>query len=203
MTSLFIGTPTHDGRMDLRWIRGVLGCQRRFPELAVQVVDGCFLPKLRDELTQLAITSGADYTLFVDSDQEWGVEHVERLMAHALPLVCGRYVDRKGFGIEMWTPASKADEGQRLRRALQTGAGFMLFRTAELRAFVETLDRSYLTTVGKTRVRAAWSANEIHGDVHEIDDAAFCRRWIASGREIVVDTECRIGHVGTVVRWPG
>lgn len=84
------------------------------------------------------------------------------------------------------------------------GAGFLLFRRAELERFANESppERVYISAAAQVPVDALWTADLVGGAnlEHETEDGAFMRRWRQSGRSIWIGTT--LGHEGVQTYHP-
>lgn len=78
--NIVIGIP-HTGTLNVDVVRGLLGIQSKY-NLDFQFLKSSILYISRDTLAKAALDSGADYFMFLDSDQIIEKDTIDRLAAH-------------------------------------------------------------------------------------------------------------------------
>lgn len=144
----------------------------------------------RNRLVGDALSNSCDWIFFVDDDNVFHAELLNRLLSHNLPIVGGLYMQRvypfspiayshkiadKYMPIDLRT----ADE---LEPVVACGTGAMLISTEVFRNMEEP-----------------WFPYGVHSE-----DMIFCQKAIDLGYEIFVDTHeyARVGHITTTKVWP-
>lgn len=161
----------------------------------VRVGRGANIAANRNGLTQLALEMGADWIWYVDDDQVFAPETLQRLLAHRLDVVSGLYVARD-FPFKAQVFDREDAQGRvahrlleptdgGLVRVLAVGAGSFLVR----RRVLEALTPPY------------WTLGQIEPD-NWGDDIDFCRRVRAAGFDIWCDLHCAVGHKIQATLWP-
>lgn len=217
--TLFLCTPTHDGRVHIPYHQGCLRTTAAFHE-RIQIAHraGPILPRNRDLLTDGFLDSPATHMLCVDSDIGFGPEQVQALLDLRLPFVAGTY-SKKQQNREI--PADYTGEtrgepfatlfasGQRgpvidkpLWKSKHVPAGFMLIE----RGTIERMAGAYrqlqyqVNQVGL--ITGLWSPEFQQGVSYAGEDVAFCRRWTALGGEIWMHRGVVVEHHGDQVYLP-
>jgi hypothetical protein len=134
--------------------------------------------------TNLALTAqrvGADYILWIDSDQTFPHDALTRLLVHNRPMVAGNYPSRH-VGLPTTIDGNNQPVPRRsgLEQVAAVGFGFMLMKTAIL----EQVPHPWFTTI-------------IEPDGHLTcgEDVHFCNQARAAGVPIFVDHDLVIGHI--------
>ena len=145
----------------------------------------------RNQLVDFALKNGSSHLLFVDSDIQFPVEGLARLLAHDKDIVGGYYNTRRGnnpIRIEGPVDPSTGREGtlqppdplpDQLFRCRVLPTGFMLIKLNCL----SRLKRPFFATITHER-----------GTIGE--DVVFCRNAHDVGIEIYCDPTIPLGHVG-------
>lgn len=101
-------------------------------ETAVVNVESSMISKGRNDLAQMAIDTGVDYILFVDSDMMFPPDALVRLLRHGKDVVGATYNKRvapyESLGKMMGAPPADLHKGPLVEAALMPG-GMMLVRT--------------------------------------------------------------------------
>lgn len=217
--TLFLCTPTHDGRVHIPYHQGCLRTTATFHD-RIQIAHraGPILPRNRDLLTDGFLDSPATHMLCVDSDIGFGPEQVQALLDLRLPFVAGTY-SKKQANREI--PADYTGEtsgepfatlfanGQRgavierpLWKAKHVPAGFMLIE----RGTIERMAGAYRSLQYQVQqvglITGLWSPEFQQGVSYAGEDVAFCRRWTALGGEIWMHRGIVLEHHGDMMYLP-
>jgi len=206
-----VGIPTHDGKVHRECLVGLLSAWSRIP-LVVNVVQGSFLPRLRDRIVRDFLKDPhGTHLLCVDSDMEWNVKHLALLLELDVDFAFGLYVLKHASrplacSRRLSTELRKVDGGEAfVDRYDRCGAGFVLLRRAALERMVEAYADEAYELEGE-RFVGLWQTSgrsELDGKVvAEGEDYAFCRRWRALGGEIACRRDVALGHVAQEVLRP-
>lgn len=143
----------------------------------------CYVSLNRSMLAQAALDAGADAILWIDADQTFPHDGLDRLLAHDLPYVGATYRSRKAPHPYM-VPMLDKEFGPLVRVAYLPN-GFSLVK------------REVYDAVGFPYYRADWGLNPAKPEDFEGEDIHFGRRAREAGFDIMCDmvlTE-EIGHV--------
>jgi hypothetical protein len=172
---------------------------RRYPSTAA-------IDRMRCEAATAALRDGFDELIWIDSDIAFAADDVDRLRAHARPIVAGVYA-KKGqpaFAayFEPGTPTIQLGTGGGLMPVRYVGFGFVCTRR---QVFDDVQQRFSLpfcnTRFGLPAVpyflpMVISDAAEAGGYWYLGEDYAFCERARQAGHAIVIDTAIRLGHIG-------
>ena len=147
-------------------------------------VQSLYIDHARNQLVDFALQHGSAYLLFVDSDIQFPIDGLQRLLDHDKDIVGGYYNTRRGnCPVRVWDAAGKLTTPDPLPDSLFQCAvlptGFMLIKLACL----ERLTRPYFQVITHEK-----------GTIGE--DVAFCKRCTDAGIEIYCDPGFKLGHVG-------
>lgn len=150
----------------------------------------------RNRLVTEALESGAEWVWFVDDDNVFDPEILNRLLAHERPIVSALYLSRASpyhpiaYGLKdidvngkpTWYPVSLVGAPREgLVEVVAAGSSGMLIRSEVFRETPEPWFEK--TGIGS-------------------EDITFCERAIAAGFPIALDLGAPMGHMGTVAIWP-
>lgn len=164
-------------------------------DVDIRVGRGANIAKNRNGLTEIALATGAEWIWYVDDDQVFAPDTLQRLLAHDVDVVSGLYVARDfPFKAQIFDREDErglvahrlfepTDRG--LVKVVAAGAGSFLVR----RKVIETLTPPY------------WTLGQIEPD-NWGDDLDFCRRVRAAWFDIWCDLECGVGHKIQATLWP-
>jgi hypothetical protein len=194
--TIFIATPSHDGRVCTEWVAGALCTQLAFPDATMfQVHRTSVLPWGRDDLTQLFLESPATHMLCVDADIGWGPQHLAALLKTGKSFVSGVYAKKTADRLPPVTLAGHVEDD--LLLASGAPGGFLLLERSVVEAMVKEYapTLSYTSSVLKRPVVALW---EMHYDPvkYDAEDFSFCKRWTAMGGAIWVHPGVVLDHIG-------
>lgn len=149
----------------------------------------------RNKITEIALTDGADWVLYLDDDQILQPHTLMELLATGKDCISALYCQRQQpfnpvlmdkelpDGSFTWKQLAPTESG--VISVAAAGAGCLLVR----RAVLEALKPPYWT-LGQINP-ASWG-----------DDLDFCRRVRAAGFEVHCDLDNYIGHIMTGVVFP-
>ena len=150
----------------------------------------------RNVLIQLAIDKGFTHILLIDDDMAYPPSALIKLLDHDVDIVSGLYLSRAyphsplafdiadddGSAFPMYLVP---DITARLRPIVAAGLGFLLCKTE----IFAKLEKPYIR-LGELDPEQ-WC-----------DDIGFFKRVREAGIQSYVDTEVRVGHMGTMIIWP-
>ncbi len=210
---VFVATPLHDGRVDFRYMAGMLSVVAKWGPQRVMMGgrSGSFLPKLRDLLTVDFLRSGAKYMLCVDSDQGWNVAHLEALMAHDVEAVSALNTRKELHNRTMpavWSGQRGIVNEKTLIGAHYVGAGFLLLRRDTVLSMFDHYREALSYPADGEDMKngaavALWAPICHQGDVMYLgEDYSFCKRAKDIGISFWVDPTVQVEHVGSFVYKP-
>lgn len=153
----------------------------------------------RTALVKAARQAGADYVLWIDSDQTFPPDGLLRLMQHDRPVVGCNYMSRDGsgptaLGIDA-EPVATGPSASGLERVAALGLGFCLVKTPVFDVIEERLPEAkfFVTEL------------ENDGNVVRGEDVHFFNQVRLAGFPVFLDHDLsrEIGHVAEIVRMLG
>ena len=137
----------------------------------------------RNQLVDAALANGSSHLMFIDSDIQFPVDGIERLLAHDKDIVGGYYNTRRGNNpIRVKDTAGRLvtpDLPTHLFECHVLPTGFMLIRLPAL----SSLQKPYFQTI-----------THEGGTIGE--DVVFCKKASDAGLQIWCDPTIPLGHVG-------
>lgn len=219
VSTIFLCTPTHDGRVHTPYHNGCLRTAGAFHGRFAQAMrHGPLLPRNRDMLTDGFLDSPATHMLCVDSDIGFGPEQIQALLDLRLPFVAGTY-SKKQANREIpadYTGETRGDpfetlypNGTRgpvidkpLWKSKHVPAGFMLLERGTVERMAGAYRQLQYTVKGFGLITGLWSPEFAQGVSYAGEDVAFCRRWTALGGEIWMHRGVVLEHHGDMVYLP-
>lgn len=197
---VMIGTPTIDGKIDIRYMNSLIGTiilcfQKDIEILPFQIAYDSLLMRARNDIFQNAFISKVDDLIMIDSDHGWNPQDILRLLNHSVDIVgvaarkkTDDYIDYN-VKTEDGLLSIQKDE---LTEVIGIGLGCMRI-TKEV--IVKIWDLSEVYTERNIEKRMIFNAKikdkEIIGE-----DISFCDKCRELGYKIYLDPYITIDHVG-------
>lgn len=149
----------------------------------------------RNIIAQTALEHNCSHVLFIDDDMAYKPEALYQLLEHNKDVVSGLYLGR-AYPHQPLIFDLADDDGKclyaylegnesRLIPIVNCGLGFVLIKTEVFK----NLEKPWVR-LGELDPQE-WC-----------DDIGFFNRVRNAGFELYCDTECRVGHIGTMIVWP-
>jgi hypothetical protein len=191
--------PTHS-TIDPQCDAGLRELERRsYPVQRLFGMSG--IDKIRSRLASVALASGFDEIMWIDSDIGFNPSDVDKLRDHGLPLCCGLYVKKGGQDVTFQLlPGDKSlVMGKGLREVFHAGFGFMytcreVYESIKCRCNLPDCDTAQGQPV--TPYFVPELVNDPSGWQYLSEDVAFCHRARGSGYKIMADTTIFLSHIG-------
>jgi len=175
---------------------GYMGKNQPDASVMLYFNNGTILAENRTALAKIALREGADWLVWFDSDMRFPKDSIERLVAHAKPIVAANYPTRRYPMIE--TVSFVDDETQRrvytakeskgVESVAATGFGAMCVH----RTVFEAMEPPWFFT--------PWDEENQKWDCGE--DIYFCRKARKAGFDVLIDHDLskEIAHIG-MMEW--
>jgi hypothetical protein len=152
--------------------------------------------KSRNVIVEAAITNQCTHILFIDDDQAFGVESINKILAHAdKDVVSGLYLMRNYPHYPV--AFDEAHDGGECKH---------LFLTPEMSGLVEVVNCGFGFVLIQTRVFQALEKPWVRlGEIEKdgwCDDVGFFNRVRKAGFRIFCDLNIPIGHFINLTMWP-
>ena len=153
---------------------------------------GTLIVNQRDQLADMALAAESTHILWLDSDMMFPVDTVQRLLAHAVPIVAGNYVTRQYphktvayTQLHDWRSYVVCTGKQDLIKVAAVGMGCMLVHTDVIRE------------MRRPRFQTTWIPET---NDHMGEDFYFCQEAQKLGYDVFIDDQLStdLQHLGTV-----
>jgi hypothetical protein len=158
----------------------------------------------RNQMATDALVQGFEETMWIDADIAFDPDAVDKLRAHAAPVVCGIYSQkgRRAVACHVMpgTPSLTFGTSGGLVEILYAAAGFLLVRRPVYMDMIRQLDLS-VTNEAFGRPMIPFFQPLVRqvdeGSWYLAEDYAFCERARHCGYRIYADTTIRLWHIGS------
>ncbi|WP_227980366.1 hypothetical protein [Nocardia spumae] len=183
--------------------RNLTGLERRGYQ--VRLVTGfAAIDQGRSQMATDALRDGFEGLMWIDSDIDFEVAAVDRLLAHDLPIVCGIYAKKGVRGLACHVLPGTGNilfgEGGGLVEIKYAATGF-LFTRRDVYDTVAEHEKLPVCNMRFDRPTVPYFLPMLVPDGEHTwylgEDYAFCERARRSGFEVMADTTIRLGHVGS------
>ena len=199
MRKVLIGTPAHDGRLDVWYTNSLINTIKLSMAKGIDIIPvylsyDSLVQRARNDIVRLAVEEQFDDLIFIDSDVEWDPNWIFKLLDYKEDVVGGTYP--KKTEQEMY-PVKALPEG-----LIQQENGLME---------VEGLPTGFLK-ISKKALKEVWDASPEYRnegricrmvfDIQIVDgelvseDNIFCRKWRAMGNKLYLDPTMTCNHIG-------
>ena len=202
MRNVMVGTPAHDGRLDVWYVNSLLGtidlCGRSDIKISpIFMSFDSLIQRARNDLVLMAIEHEVDDLLFIDSDEKWEPEWVLSLLRHEVDAV-GAAVRKKTDAIEEYNvrasgPNIPVDAKTGLWLVDGVGTGFLRLSNKALHAL---WDRSQTYKKDSGIVSRMVFNVEIKNGRLVGEDIGMCNKLHASGIQVYIDPSFTVTHIG-------
>lgn len=228
---IFIATPMYGGTCHGAYAQSVFQIMKTLSDKGYGVIfrdmyNASMITWARDVLTALFLKSGADYLLFLDSDQTFRVQDIERMLDEDRDIILGAYPkkminwDNVANVISQGCPPSEAHrfgmvpnfqllDDQNLPENLTEsfevaggGTGMMLIKKEvfeKMKPEVETY-RTNMPGIAnldpQEEIGNYWKTEIVDGE-YKMEDYNFCRKWRDLGGSVYVAPWAKSTHYGT------
>lgn len=198
MRKVLIGTPAHDGRVDVWFANSLVNTIRMSYEketiiVPVYMAYDSLVQRARNDLVRLAIEEDFDDLIFVDSDVEWDPAWVYKLLEYDAEVVGGVYpkkTDQVQFPVHMLDQVKLEENGLIEVDGLPTG--FLKISKSALKKVWDASDE--YQNEGRT-CRMVFDIKVMNGQLVS-EDIVFCRKWRDLGGKVFIDPAMTCNHVG-------
>ena len=195
---VIIGTPSHDGKIDVWYANSLVNTIRMSYEKDTVIVPiymayDSLVQRARNDIVKLAIEEDFDDLIFIDADQEWDPSWVFKLLDYDKDVVAGTVVkksDQPAFNVKALTEGIKLDNG--LIEVECVGTGFMRISKNALK---QVWDASEEYKNEGRNCRMVFDIKVMDGKLVS-EDIVFCRKWHDLGGKVYLDPTMTCNHIG-------
>lgn len=197
---VIIGTPCHDGRVDVNYAACLtqtvkLGMFNGVEFLPIMVSYDSLLPRARNDIIKIALDNEVDDVIFIDSDQAWDPVWVLQLLNHQVDVVGGAVV-KKTDEAEMYNirsnPPLIEDPTTKLTPVISTGTGFLRISNRAMKALYENSEP--YTNEGREN-RMMFEIKILGGELYS-EDLVICLKLKELGYQVWLDQTMTCAHIG-------
>ena len=196
---VLIGTPAHDGRLDVWYCNSLVNTIRLSAVHKVRIDPiyvsyDSLVQRARNDLVRMALEEDYDDLIFIDSDEEWDPEWIFALLNHPVDVV-GATVVKKQDGPTLFN-IKALPEGLEIKNGLIevacVGTGFLRISRKALQA-VWDVSEEYKNE-GRT-CRMVFDVRVENGELVS-EDNIFCNKWRSTGGKVFIDPSMTCNHIG-------
>ena len=202
---VMVGTPCYDGRADVWYFNSLFQTAKMADALNVEIIPiwlsyDALVQRARNDCVALALESGCDDLIFIDSDLEWQPEWFYQLLDHPVDVVGGTYrkkTDENEVYVakfdNLGTIAPNPHTG--LLEVQGLGTGFLRLSN---RALGWLWNNSPVYNEREEGKHRRWIFEVIVENGNLIsEDILLCRKLRENGFPIWLDPRMTLSHIGT------
>jgi glycosyltransferase involved in cell wall biosynthesis len=199
MRKVLIGTPAHDGRVDVWFANSLvntikLAVKKDIEINPVYMSYDSLVQRARNDLVRLALEENYDDLIFIDSDEEWDPEWVFKLLNYdvdvvGIPVV--KKADIPAYNVKALKSGLKL-ETTGLIEVEALGTGFIRLSKKALKT-VWDMSPEYFNENRKCRM--VFDVQIVDGELVS-EDNIFCAKWKNSGGKVWIDPNMTCNHIG-------
>ncbi len=199
MRKVLIGTPAHDGRVDVWYCNSLVNTikiSHHFNTVIhpIYMSYDSLVQRARNDLVRLALEEKFDDLIFMDSDQEWNPEWIFKLLEYKEDVIGGTVVkksDKPVFNVKALKSGLKLEKNG-LMEVEAIGTGFMKISR---RALEKVWDSSEEYMNEGKKCRMVFDVQLVDGELVS-EDNVFCRKWRKLGEKVYIDPSMTCNHIG-------
>ena len=200
MKKVMIGTPSHDGKLDVWYTNALCNTIKMSYEKDIEIIPmwisfDALLQRARNDTIDVALQMGVDELIWIDSDIEWQPEWFFKLLNYDVDVVGGTYRkkgDKEEYVIRQLSIRPPADNG--LIEVDGLGTGFVRMSRKAMQYLWDT-SKSYIDPKDNKERRMIFDVvieNEslVSEDIHAFNKLA------SGGFKIWLDPSMTCNHIG-------
>ena len=208
MKKILVGTPAHDGRVEVYYVNSLIQTIR-YMESKLYEVHPIFMSydslvqRARNDLIKIAVEQDYDYLFFIDSDMIWEPQWVDELINTPVDVISGtarKKTDNElSFAIKIKKDFENAKRLPTNPDVMEvTGTG-MAFTKITKKAFTDIWNISPKYKNGEREGRMVFDIGiDNDGELYS-EDTSFCNKWKSLGGTTWVNISMTCGHIGSKV----
>lgn len=199
MRKVLIGTPAHDGRLDVWYCNSLVNTIKLSMVHGVEIIPvymsyDSLVQRARNDLVRLAIEDNFDDLIFIDSDEEWNPEWIFTLLNYDVDVVGVPVIkksDTPAFNVKSLPDGMRFDKNN-LMEVEAVGTGFLRISK---NALEQIWDDSPEYMNENRKCRMVFDIQIIDGDLVS-EDNIFCQKWRNLGGKVYIDPSMTCNHIG-------
>lgn len=202
MRKVLIGTPAHDGRVDVWYCNSLVQTIRESIQRGIYVQPiytsyDSLVQRARNSLVKIALEQGFDDLFFIDSDVEWNPEWFFSILNAPEPVVGAALVKkddvREGYTVKITDRNLKYNNLGTLIEVDGVGTGFMKVSKFALEKLWE-ISPKYTDDNG-TINSMVFDVIVENGELIS-EDYVVCKKWKDLGYKVWIDPTITCNHIG-------
>lgn len=196
MKTVIIGTPSHDGKIDVNFANSLaesikLGLQNKINIVPIYISYDALVQRARNDIVKIAIENKniVSKVIFIDSDTSWNPEDLIEII-EAKENVLGYPVRKKNLQEEIYNVKILNFSSENIKDKMSVdsiGTGFLAID-------IETLENIWNNSEKYDETnRMVFEVKIIAGKLYS-EDTYFCQKLKNLGYEIILDTTKIINH---------
>lgn len=207
MRNVMIAAPSYDGTITVWHASSLsetckLGLTRNINVFCIYMSYDALVQRARNDIVQLALETGVDDLVFIDTDVDWHPEDFFRLLEHDVDIVGGVYPkkgDQEQYPVKMLNQYIVNELGLVEVTGLPTG--FMRIKKSALQKIWDS-SLEYKEPHKEKPCRMVFDVRITDQGELQSEDISFCEKWKMLDGKLYLDPEIDLAHVGTK-RWVG
>jgi len=199
MRKVLIGTPAHDGRVDVWYANSLVNTVKMAHQLGVEIHPvylsyDSLVQRARNDLVRLALEENFDDLIFMDSDQEWDPAWIFKLLDYNVDVVGGTVVKKSEqpmFNVKALKSGIRIGKDG-LMEVEAIGTGFLRISRKALQT---VWDASPEYTNENKKCRMVFDVKLVDGELVS-EDNIFCGKWRELGGKVWIDPSMTCNHIG-------
>jgi hypothetical protein len=195
-----VGTPAHDGRVDVRYADSLVNTIKVCAHYDADVIPvylsyDALVQRARNDLVRLAVESDVADLVFIDSDQVWSPTAFLRLLAHDVDVVglaVRKKDDEETYNVKVRDGNIPIDTNTGLWMPESVGTGFLRLSRA---AFTALWDNSTEYEDNGRTSRLVFNVGVIDGKLWG-EDTVMTAKLSRLGFQTFLDPAFTVSHVG-------
>ena len=205
MTKILVGTPAHDGRLDVWYTNSLVNTVKMSFEKDVHVDPiytsfDSLIQRARNSLFKIAVEEDYDYLFFIASDVEWEPEWFYRIIEYPEDIVGAELVkksdDQEGYTCKLVNKKLELNERKNLVKADAVGTGYLKFSKKAVHALWDN-SPEYKNEEKMDDAPDRLVCNvEIRNGILISEDYVLCKKAKDLGFDLWLDPTITINHMG-------
>lgn len=208
MKKVLIGTPAHDGRVEVYYVNSLLATikvlEKHYYNIDVIFMSyDSLVQRARNDLIKIAVEGEYDYLFFIDSDMVWEPQWVLELLDTPVDVISGtarkKSDDELSFAIKIKKDFENAKRLSGNSDVMEVAGTGMAFTKITKEVLKKVWDVSKPYSNGERSSRMVFNIGIDKDNELYSEDTSFCNKWISMGGTIWVNIGMTCGHIGSKI----